>query len=290
MNTQTRRTFLKKSAATATMVCLMPGGMTAMMKASTGIQLYTVRDKMDSDVAGTLKMLADIGYREVEGAGYSDGKFYKKSPAEFLTLLRDNGLKMPSGHYTTGNTMPEAKGTLTNGWEKAVDDAGVVGQEYMVCAYLFDEERKSADDYKKLAELMNRCGETCRKGGVQFAYHNHDFEFKEIDGRLPYDILLKETDPGLVKMELDLFWATKAGHDPVALFKASPGRFPLWHIKDMNSAGEFTEVGTGTIDFKRIFAAKKTAGMKHFFIEQDQIKGDVRDSVVTSYTNLQKII
>jgi sugar phosphate isomerase/epimerase len=186
--------------------------------------------------------------------------------------------------------MPNMKGTLTNDWKRAVDDAATLGQKYMVCAYLFPDERKM-DDYKRHIDLFNKSAETCKAAGIQFAYHNHDFEFKEMDGKLPYDMILSGTDPKLVKMELDLYWASYAGQDPVALFKKHPGRFPLWHVKDMakTEKREFSEVGEGSINFQRIFDAKKTAGLTHYFVEQDICKRPPLESIAISYRNLAKV-
>lgn len=285
-----RKNFLKTSALVV--AAAMGSGVDVLAKPakSIGIQLYTLRDLLPKDLEGTLKKVAEIGYKEVELFGYSDGKFFGKTPAQFGALLKSLGLTAPSGHYTTGNTMPKMKGTLTNDWKRAVDDAAALGQKYMVCAYLFPEERK-LDDYKRHIELFNKSAETCKAAGIQFAYHNHDFEFKKVDGMLPYDMILKGTDPKLVKMELDLYWASFAEQDPVALFKKHPGRFPLWHIKDMAKTPkrEFSEVGLGSINFQRIFDAKKTAGMTHYFVEQDVCQRPPLESIAISYRNLSKL-
>jgi sugar phosphate isomerase/epimerase len=147
------------------------------------------------------------------------------------------------------------------------------------------------DDYKKHAQLFNQAAEVCKKSGIQFGYHNHDFEFVTLEGQTPYDFLLKETDPKLVQMELDLYWISFAGKDPVAYFKKHPGRFPLWHVKDMEKSGErsFTEVGNGSINFQRLFDAKKTAGLKHFFVEQDVSKRTPLESIEISIQNVKKL-
>lgn len=285
-----RKDFLKTSALALT-AALTPGFDVLAKPAKTvGLQLYTLRDLLPKDLEGTLKKVAEIGYKEVELFGYADGKFFGKTPAQFGALLKSLGLSAPSGHYTTGNTMPTVKGTLRNDWKRAVDDAAALGQKYMVCAYLFPEERK-ADDYKRHIELFNKSAEVCKAHGIQFAYHNHDFEFKPMNGQLPYDMILKGTDPNLVKMELDLYWASFAGQDPVALFKKHPGRFPLWHVKDMakTKEREFAEVGMGSINFQRIFDAKKIAGMTHYFVEQDICKRPPLESIAISYRNLSKI-
>jgi sugar phosphate isomerase/epimerase len=258
-----------------------------------GLQLYTVRNAMQKDPAGTLRQVAAIGYNSVEAATYTGSQtFYGLDAAAFKKLLQENGLVIPSGHYRLGaeKTASPVKGTMLNEWQKAVDDAAAVGLKYMVCAYLSEAERGNADHYKALAGEFNKAGETCRKAGIQFCYHNHNFEFEAQGGMLPYDILLNDTDPDLVKMEMDLYWVTRAGHDPIELFKKHPGRFPLWHVKDMSNTPQktFTEVGSGVIDFKQIFHHKDLAGMKYFFVEQDICPGSPFDSITKSYNYIKK--
>ena len=290
MANMNRQQFLKLGAL-ATSAALLPSfdGLAATPK-KVGLQLYTLRDVIAKDPDGILKKVADIGYKEVESFGYADGKFFGKTPKEFAAKLKELGLTTPSGHYATGKAT-KGNGTLTDGWERAVADAAEIGQKYMVCAYLSPAERTKLDDYKQFADLFNKSAETCRASGIQFAYHNHDFEFKPMEGQVPYDLLLKETDPKLVKMELDLYWAAFAGQDPVALFKKHPGRFPLWHVKDMAKTPkrEFAEVGTGSINFQRIFNAKKTAGMTNYFVEQDVCKRPPLEAIAISYKNVQKL-
>ncbi|MBD0352812.1 MAG: sugar phosphate isomerase/epimerase [Flavisolibacter sp.] len=259
-----------------------------------GLQLYTVRDAMQKDPAGTLARVAQIGYNSVEAATYTGTqKFYGMTAKEFAALLRKNGLIVPSSHYRLGeektNGMP-VKGTMLYDWDKAVDDAAAVGIKYMVCAYLSESERGGLDHYKYVAEQLNKAAEKCRKAGIQLCYHNHDFEFAPQNGKLPYDILLNETDKNLVKIELDLYWATKAGHDPITLFNQHPGRFPLWHVKDMDNTAKkaFTEVGNGVIDFKKIFANAEKSGMKYFFVEQDITPGSPFDSITKSINYIKK--
>lgn len=287
----TRRTVLKAGVlALATPFLSKIEALAAKPKA-TGLQLYTLRDLMAKDPDGTIAKVAQIGYKKVENYGYGDGKFFGKTPKEYAALLKSHGLTAPSGHYGTGNAAPNQKGTLTNDWSRAVDDAAELGQQYMICAYLTPNERKTVDDYKRHADLFNKCAETCKARGIQFGYHNHDFEFKAIDGQIPYDVLLKNTDSKLVKMELDLYWAVFAGKDPVELFKQSPGRYPLWHLKDMEKSESraFAEVGTGSIDFARILKAKKTAGLVHGFVEQDVCKRPPLEAIAISYGNVQKL-
>ena len=175
-------------------------------------------------------------------------------------------------------------------WKPLVADAKTVGQEYVTIPYLEDTYRKSADQYKTLAEKLNEAAKITKDAGLKLAYHNHDFEFKDLGGQSGFDILLKETDPKLVDFELDLFWAVKAGHNPVDLFKASPGRYAMWHVKDMDNSEKktFTEVGNGTIDFKTIFANEKVSGMKYYFVEQDVCPGPPVESISKSIDYIRK--
>ena len=185
-----------------------------------GLQLYTLRDELEKDMAGTLKQVAAIGIKEVELYD-----LYGKTAAEFAQILKDDGLTAPSGHYMTKH--------LHGNWEKEIENAKTIGMKYMVNAILDPEERKSFDDWKHLAELFNKAGEQTSKAGIQYCYHNHNFEFQKYGDTTAYDYLLKTLDPKLVKFEMDCFWVTHAGQDPVAYFKKYPGRFPLLHIKDM---------------------------------------------------------
>lgn len=279
----TRRSFIKQTSFFSVAAFADP---TLLFKSKTkvGLQLYTLRNEIFKDTRGVLKKVAALGYKEVESFGYKDGKYFGMAPAEFVSVLKENGLTHPSGHYMLTH--------LSGDWKKAVEDAKAAGQQYMVLAYLMPDERKSIDDYKRIAAQMNVAAETCKKAGIQFAYHNHDFEFADMNGQHGYDVFLKETDHNLVKFELDLYWISYAGKDPVEMFKQHPGRFPLWHVKDMDNTPKkfFTEVGNGVIDFKRIFAASQTSGMKHFFVEQDVCPGPPLDSIKKSIEYLEKNI
>ena len=287
-----RRSFIKASSLLTAGAFFEPS-VFKPAKQYIGLQLYTVRDAMQSDAAGTLAKVAKLGYNSVEGATYTGSeKFYNMEPAAFSNLLKQNGLIMPSSHYRLGEekTNNEAvKGTILHDWDKAVDDAGAVGIKYMVCAYLSDSERGNLDHFKYVAEQLNKAGERCKKSGIQLCYHNHAFEFDAQDGKLPYDILLNDTDKNLVKMEMDMYWVSKAGKDPVELINQHPGRFPLFHLKDMDKTAEknFTEVGNGTVDFKRILANGNKAGLKYFFVEQDKTPGDPFDSIAKSITYIK---
>ena len=252
-----------------------------------GLQLYTLRDQLEKDVAGTIQQVAKIGYRDVEI--YS---LYGKSPAEFAKILSDNGITASSGHYLLKDVKSD--------WDHHVEDAKKLGLKYMVNAILQPEERNSFDDYKRLVEVFSKAAETTQKAGIQFCYHNHNFEFNKYGDTTAYDYLLKSLDPKLVKFEMDCFWVTHAGQDPVAYFKKHPGRFPLLHIKDMKDKpapsheldakmGLFAPVGRGTIAWKRIFAAAKEGGMQHYFVEQDYCEQPPLEAVKISYEYLSKL-
>lgn len=290
-----RRSFIKSASMYSAALLAAPSLPSWLNKkpAVIGLQLYTVRDAMQADAKGTLAKVAAIGYNSLEGATYTGSeKFYGMDPGSFKKVLKDNGLVMRSCHYRLGedNSGGEMKGTILNDWHKAVDDAAALGIKYMVCAWLSPKERLGLDHYKKLAADFNKAAQTCKAAGIQFCYHNHDFEFEKQDGKYPYDVLLDETDAAMVKMEMDLYWVNKAGQDPIKLFQKHPGRFPLWHLKDMDNtaAHDFTEVGNGTIDFKKIFAHAGTSGMKYFFVEQDKCPGSPFDSITKSIGYIKK--
>jgi sugar phosphate isomerase/epimerase len=288
-----RRSFLKTTAMLSAGLLAAPH-LFAYDKKYIGLQLYTVRDYMAADPAATLAKVAQIGFTSVEGATYTGNeKFYGMDAKTFAKLLKQNGLIMPSSHYRLGEEQTngaDTQGTLLHDWDKAVDDAAEAGIKYMVCAYLSVPERGNLDHYKKIAETFNKAGERCKKAGIQLTYHNHDFEFVQENGKYPYEILLNNTDKNLVKMEMDLYWVTKANQDPIALINEHPGRFPLWHVKDMDKTPErmFTEVGNGTIDFKKIFTHADKAGLKYFFVEQDKCPGDPYNSITQSISYIKK--
>jgi sugar phosphate isomerase/epimerase len=288
----TRRSFIKSTSLLSAGLFFSPSDF-KVKKTLIGLQLYTVRDAMAKDPSGTLAKVAQLGYTSVEAATYTGTeKFYGMSPSAFKNVLKQNGLIIPSSHYRLGEEKTKGEivnGTLLHHWDKAVDDAAEVGIKYMVCAYLSNDERGKLDHYKYVADQLNIAGEKCKKSGIQLCYHNHDFEFEKQEDKYPYDILMG-TDKNLVKMELDLYWIKKAAQDPIAFFNKHPGRFPLWHVKDMDNtaAKDFTEVGNGIINFKEIFKYKNKAGMKYFFVEQDKCPGSPFDSIAQSINYIKK--
>jgi sugar phosphate isomerase/epimerase len=242
----------------------------------TGLQLYTVRDLMAENVTKTLKMVAKVGYQELEFAGYFEHK-----PKDLRAMLDGEGLTAPSCHLPI-----EA---FDNGTDAIIEAALTMGHHYVVIPYLTEQQRgTSIDTYQKLAARFNQIGEALHKAGLKFAYHNHDFEFQLTDKQVPYDVLLAQTDPRYVTMELDLFWTIKAKRDPLAYFAKHPGRFPLWHVKDMDRAGNFADVGKGIIDFKAIFAKADVAGLQHPFIEHDAAKDPVA-TITQGFTTLKSL-
>jgi sugar phosphate isomerase/epimerase len=248
--------------------------------AKIGLQLYTVRADMQKDVEGTLAKIAEIGFKEVEFAGY-----FNRTPEQIKTTLKKNGLSAPSAHVSLAVMKDKAN------WQKTLEVSQAIGHKYLILAYLMPNERTSFDDYKRLTEVMNQAGADCKKAGIQFGYHNHDFEFMAMEGQMPFDHLLKNTDPKLVKIELDLYWIEKAKQSWSKYFDMYPGRYELLHVKDMDNTPKefFTEVGRGKIDFKAIFAQAKKAGVKHYFVEQDQTPASPFDSIKVSYDYLSKL-
>ncbi|SMG25986.1 Sugar phosphate isomerase/epimerase [Arenibacter troitsensis] len=223
-----------------------------------GLALYTVRDNMGADAKATLMAVAEAGYKNIEAAGYRDGKFYNMSPKDFHKLLKEVGLAPISTHQG-GVTLENA--------DNMIADVKAVGFKYFVIPV---PPMGLRDDYKQLATVLSTLGEKCHKAGLKLLYHNHDFEFKKgNDGIVTIDYLLENTDPKYVNFQMDLFWVTKAGEDPVAYFKKYPGRFKMWHVKDMDSEGKFAPVGRGQINFSDILAEKKLSGMEYYMVEQD---------------------
>ncbi|MFL6306105.1 MAG: sugar phosphate isomerase/epimerase family protein [Candidatus Sulfotelmatobacter sp.] len=254
-----------------------------------GVQLYTVRDLMKEDFDGTIAKVAQVGYKEVEFAGY-----FGHTAQQVKDILQKNGLTAPSTHVQYDE--------LDEKFPSVIEFSKTVGMDYIICPWIPEELRKSPDIWKQASDKFNKCGEQTKKAGMQFGYHNHWFEFLPTNGKLPYDELLKDCNPDLVKMEMDLCWAVAAGADPVKYFEKYPGRFPLVHVKDLKtkpkitSGGaqnygdtvDLTEVGSGIIDWKRIFAHAQQAGIKHYIVEHDHPKQPI-ESITKSYQYLENL-
>ena len=223
-----------------------------------GIQLYTLRDVFPRDVVGVLEGLHRMGYRELEFAGYAD-----RTPAVLRALLDTLGLTAPAAHVPLEAVRSDLGGQL--------DACHAMGHRYLVVPWLPAELRPDLDGYRRLADEMNGIGRQTDAAGVRLAYHNHDFEFETFGGDRPaYDTFVEALDPAVVDLELDLYWITKAGYDPLVYFERYPGRFPLWHVKDARGTDKaMADVGAGDIDWARLFAASETAGLRHAFVEHD---------------------
>ncbi|MFC4097217.1 sugar phosphate isomerase/epimerase family protein [Euzebyella saccharophila] len=235
-----------------------------------GLALYTVRNEMGEDAKKTLKAVADAGYKNIEAAGYEDGKFYGMSPEDFKAYLTEISLTPVSTH--------QGSVTMENA-EQMMADVKAAGFEYFVIpvppmgTFTFDPETRTmgmTSTPKELSDVVNELGQKANAAGLQLLYHNHDFEFMEDEnGVVPIDYLLENSDPKYVNFQMDLYWVTKAGADPLAYFEKYPGRFKIWHVKDMDDQGRFAPVGQGGIDFKRILDQKEKSGMEYYMVEQD---------------------
>ena len=276
-----RRTFIGTLSAAA-LVCRFSWAANEHRIEKIGLELYTVRDAIKKDFEGTLAKVAKIGYKEVELAGYFEHMTGWNPPPKLARQILDSdGLAAPSTHvpYTA---------LSTENWPKVIEASGILGHKYIVNPSIDRSLTKTADGWKRAAETFNRAGAESLKSGIQLGYHNHVEEFKPIDGKLPYDILLTETDPKLLKMEMDLGWAHEAGVDPLTYFAKYPGRFPLVHVKDFTKDRQMVDVGKGEIEWKRIFEKADLAGIKHYFVEFDNPKSPF-DSIEASYSYLEKL-
>jgi len=249
-----------------------------------GLQIYSVRNAINQDLNGTLAKLAEMGYTSIEHAGYNNGLFYGLKPTEFKNLVESFGMKLLSGHAGMSPTASD------DNWKEIISANAEAGLKYLVVPSIGGQHRNSQDALKRTADGFNRMGEICNNHGLRFAYHNHAFEFEKVEGKKIYDTLLDETDPDLLTMEMDLYWTYRGNNDPLEYFEKYPGRFELWHVKDMEAGEElfFAEVGHGIIDFEKIFAAKKQAGLVYYFVEQDASRRDPMESVKMSAEFLQK--
>jgi len=280
-----RRVFLKNGALTVAGAALFSNLLMASANAGelVGVQLYSVRDDMKTDPLGTLKKLAAIGYKHVEHAGYTDRKFYGSTAAEFKKILNDLGMEMPSGHTVMRSEHWKADANdFTDEWKNTVEDAAIVGQQIVISPWLDEGLRKDYDGLLRFMEVFNKCGELCKKSGMKFGYHNHDFEFNtDVNGKKLFDIILENTDPSLVTQQIDVGNMYGAGGIAIDVMKKYPGRFESMHVKDeiKSEKGEMggyesTILGKGILPVKDIVnAGKKIGGTKHFIIEQESYQG-----------------
>jgi sugar phosphate isomerase/epimerase len=302
-----RRNFVKTSAALAFGSLILPNVNLSALPAETmpapGVQLFTFFNIIDDDVEGTLKKIAELGYKNIESAFSKKGGYYGLKPKEFASLLKNMGMrwkshhvlgapfkmppgaKLPTGPDGKPITIPPMKNLLEN-HQELVDEAAEGGVEYLVCANI---PTNTAEEIKSSLSILNKTAEAARKSGIQFAYHNHDWEFKNVDGKVPYELFLTETDSNDLKFELDIAWAVKGGADPVKLFERYPGRFPLWHVKDLDKDHKvILPVGEGTVDYKKYFQHTNTAGLKYYFVEHD-MPADPFGSITTSLRYIRRI-
>ncbi len=276
-----RRTFLKTLSAgalgAAGLACDARG--TTTRAAGTleriGVQLYTVRRAMGDDFEGTLRRVAEIGYAEVEFAGY-----FGRPPAAVRAALDDVGLRAPSAHVSYD--------VLGDDWGPVLEAANGIGHDYLICPGLPRPVTESIAGYQRAADVFNRAGERARQAGISFGYHNHAAEFALLEGQVPYDVLIAESDSEHVLLQMDLFWIIRGGRDPSEYFSRYPGRFPSVHVKDMDGLpdGAMVDVGQGNIDFAAIFAERESAGIRHFFVEHDQ-PAEQFESIRVSYEYLK---
>jgi sugar phosphate isomerase/epimerase len=261
-----------------------------------GLELFTVRNECAQDFPGTLEKVAAIGYKEVELFD-----FYGRNPSEIRRILSSAGLVAPSSHTLSYVLRPgDELSEVRPQWEELIKYATELGVHYLGGSIGGVSRLNPLDDYKYLADLMNAVGEQCKRAGLQFAYHNVNAEFREYDGVVPYDWLLLHTDPRSVQLEIDCYWLTRAGRDPVDYFQKYPGRTPLLHIKDRKPGyapttmldpgpGPFTEVGHGSIDWRRILAAASSGGLRHYYVEQDFCDRPVFESLKMSFNYLKNL-
>lgn len=285
-----RRTFIKQAGIAAAGVLVMPSFACSAPAKTIGLQLYSLREQLPKDVHGTIVKIAQAGYKEVETYGYSvKNKFWGLEPKAFKSLLTENGLTAPSGHYSIDGFILDGNADELKTY---IEAANAIDSKYIVVPYLGDSLRKTADDWKKVAARLNEASALCKKSGLKLGYHNHNFEFDKVGDTTGYEILLKETDPKLVQFEMDIYWVVRSGNDPVKLFTDHPGRFPMWHVKDMDKTDNTinTEVGSGTIDFKKLYGSAKLAGLQHLIVEQENFSLDPYVSIKQSADYIKKEI
>jgi len=274
-----RRQFLVSTGTLALGSTLLPSFAKPVKKVKdVGIQLYTFRKEMMADAKGTLKQLAALGIKQIESARSTKGNYYGLKPKEIKQICNDLGMTLRSGHVH-----------LDDQWQQSINDAAEAGQEYVICSSM-PSSGQNAANYKKVAEAFNKAGEDCKKLSMKFGYHNHEYEFEQENDQVFYDILLNNTDANLVYMELDLGWVIVAGKNPLEYFSKYPGRFPLWHLKDMDmSKKQSTEFGKGGLEIKKMLLNADQSGMKYFFVEQEEYTSTPLESMKHNMAYLKNL-
>jgi len=264
-----RRGFIEQAGVLTAGVMLAPSLLKASPVRNVGLQLYSLREQLPADPKGVIAKIAKAGYKEVETFGYVKEKgFWGLDAKAFGEVLKENGLTTPSGHYDMNSFFGTGS---TAQLETYIEAAHATGQEYIIVPSIDNKYIKTVDDFRATADKLNKAAEICKKQGLKLGYHNHNFEWKPVDGTTFYDVIINNTDPKLVAMEMDIYWVVRSKQDPLEIIKKHPGRFPFVHIKDMDKANNNinTEIGKGTIDFKAIMKKAKLAGVQHFIIEQE---------------------
>ncbi|HMG66381.1 MAG TPA: sugar phosphate isomerase/epimerase [Chitinophagaceae bacterium] len=285
-----RRNFLGQSALVTAGIMVMPQLMFAKTNQKYGLQLFSLREQLPKDVKGVIAKVAEAGYKQVETFGYSkENDFWGLSAVEFKKLLGSNGLTTPSGHYGMDAFFKSGE---INTIDDAIEAAKILEQDYVVIPYISPNLRQTANDIKSLANWVNVAAKRVQNAGLKLSYHNHNFEFEPVEGLMLMDELLKNTDPDLVDFEMDVYWVVRAGQDPVEWFNRYPGRFRLIHVKDMDKTDPKlnTEAGSGSIDYKTIFAQTKDEGVKYYIIEQENFKMDPYASIAQSNKYLREVL
>ena len=288
----TRRDFLKTGAALS-MLSLIPAGFAcsgSVKEKAIGLQLYSLREDIQNDAEGTIKAAIEIGYKRLESYGYREGKFFGKTPKEMKQFLADLGAKMTGSHTGMRLLDPEADNTERwDAWKKNVEDTVEVGCKWIVQASYPARQIQTISDVERLADQFNRCGEIAKAGGLKFAFHNHVDEFKELDGQIPYDVMLTKTDKDLVTFQMDTAQLVYGGFKCHDYVKKYPGRFANWHLKDANPDGEgSTEFGEGLVDFEALFAVADIAVLEDYYVEQERYNMAPLESVKFDYDFLMK--
>ena len=277
---QTRKEFIANASMLTAGSMLFPSLLNSNGKRvkNTGVQLYTFRTEMAADARATLKKIAELGYKQIESARSNKGHYYGLTAKEMKQSCKDLGMTLSSGHVHVDDK-----------WKQTMDEAAESRQSYVICSTM-PTNGQTIDNYKKVAESFNKAGEECKRLGIKFGYHNHEYEFESKEGKVLYDVLLDNTQPDLVHMELDLGWVIVGGKNPLDYFTKYPGRFPLWHLKDMDLAKKHSvEFGKGQLDIMAMLKNRKQSGLDIMFVEQEEYASTPFESMKENMDYLKKI-